>query len=65
MDCTYNVHIVIAMLTNLELSKVEGDRNSLMGAQANILFSSGGEEWHLQGQIIVRGTSSSNGAMTW
>ena len=42
-----------------KLGKVEGDRNSLVGAQADILFSSGGEVRHLQGQIIVRDTSSS------
>ena len=54
----YNVHVAIAVLTNLELGKGEGNRNPLVRAQADILFSSSGKVWHLKGQIIVRETSS-------
>jgi len=43
--CTMDM--VHTVLTNFGLGKVEGDRNSLMGAKANILFSSSGEMWHL------------------
>ena len=54
----YNVHVAIAVLTNLELGKGEGNRNPLVRAQADVLFSSSGKVWHLKGQIIVRETSS-------
>ena len=56
----YNVHVAIAVLTKLELGKGEGDRHSLVRAQADILFSSSGEMWHLQGHIIIRRDTSSS-----